>query len=226
MTLDRDIRSAIVVPGIAGGAPVGAERLALYTPDGSAVNVLYEGPSPSVSTAAALAALETVDGKEAYFQAASGKWHLRYDLANDRWDFVGGPSLLDRQDADIVTNAAANTYSDFTDAGPAVIAPLNGSYEVVVGCESEVPVVTTNHASFMNYRRATDAMPANDIDSARLQFSGAGNVGGFGTIISPPGIKTWNINDRIEAVYRDGSSAQVVTFRKRWMRMTPRYVST
>lgn len=53
MTLDRDVRSAIIVPGVEGGTPVGAEYLALYNPDGSPVDARPEGPEGPIGPAGA-----------------------------------------------------------------------------------------------------------------------------------------------------------------------------
>lgn len=211
------------------GASIVSNRLILALRDGSTIDAgsVVATTPPLVSTPAALAALETFDGREAYYTAASGlRWHLRYDTGLDRWDVISGPPLVARNDGDISTTNAQNTYLDMTDAGPSITLPLNGNYEVYVGCEIEIPVVATDHAGFMNFRRSTDAVPLTDIDSARLQARGAGNTGAIGTVISPPTVKAYNANDLIEAVYRDGSALNSVTFRKRWMRITPKQVST
>jgi hypothetical protein len=81
-----------------------------------------------------------VDGAECYFvaDAANGcLWHLRYDAASAKWEFLGGSPLRSLQSAG---NSNLNQPSDTADAtGPSLVIPLAGDYDCELSARCDGP---------------------------------------------------------------------------------------
>lgn len=73
-----------------------------------------------------------VDGEEVYWQPGPGgyHWHLRRNAGGNRWDFLGGPPLMDQEAAQVATTSTG--YSNL-DTGLSITVPHRGYYIVAVG---------------------------------------------------------------------------------------------
>jgi hypothetical protein len=125
-----------------GGGGTAEVAIATGTPSGSEVLwVDTDEPGVSLSDWAKPSLVTSLpstpyDGQEIYFVASAANgiiWHLRYRAAAVglyKWEYVGGPPLVDE-----VVNAApeptsSTTYTDLTTPGPVLTVPLAGEYDV------------------------------------------------------------------------------------------------
>lgn len=210
-----------IVNGIIVGASVVSNHLILEREDGSTIDagsVLASSP-PLVDTPAELAALELGDGIEAYYEVSTSiRWHLRYDLANDRWNKVGGPPILSNVDASEATSSGGIGDQNLTTLGPSITPPLIGSYLVQVG--GRVTLGAASLRAFHSY--AIGASSALQSDAGEVQ----GASGETLSYTSPVKRKALILTDVLVSKYRDNSGSASATFADRWMRIDPEFVTT
>lgn len=111
-----------------------------------------------VVTVAAFAALTPEDGDEVYLEVDSTNgiyWHLRYRSASGssyKWEFLGGPALASAIATSETT--ASTSYVDLSTAGPSVVAPRAGEYEIVLGALIRVNTGNASNGQYAGYAAA------------------------------------------------------------------------
>jgi hypothetical protein len=157
-----------------------------------------------------------IDQQECVLVADSAngvKYHLRYraaSLSAAKWEVIGGPPLI----AAINTSESINnaTYGDLATAGPSILPPAAGDYDVSLG--ANILSGTADHGTMSI---ALGATPASDNDGVRVtQFS---VNPGLPVARSLPA-KALAAGATIRAKYRTGG-AQTATFSNRWLRVMP-----
>ena len=102
--------------------------------------VLSNGDSSSGSYPPKVTTLPAspTDGNEVYFVVEDGLWHLRYEASTERWNFLGGPSLWNRQPATVIEEGSPYDVWKDVDNPPAITIPLFGEY--LIGHEGEMSI--------------------------------------------------------------------------------------
>lgn len=156
-----------------------------------------------------------MDGQECFFDTGVDGvvWHLKYSTTSGKWHFIGGASLFDNiNTTETRTNAA---YGTLTTSGPNVNLPLAGDYHVEIGCEINGTAATW--LGKMSYQIGATA--AADADRVIEYDSGAYGGASVQRAIRKAGLGAVQLSARYAT---DGAT---VSFRNRWMRVTPIQVS-
>lgn len=175
------------------------------------------GPAPLVTAMPATG--RRFDGMIVHYvaESASGKiWTFRYRAAGSAtypWEFVGGSPLYEESSGSSTTASAA--YADLAaGAGPNLVNPLAGDYELDFGCFSTGTTATA-------------------IQFMALKFGAAAAADADGISLQPPGVAYFcsgqpsrkiertiaTASTTVEAKYK--TNAGTATFEKRWMSMRP-----
>lgn len=83
--------------------------------------------------------------------APTFQWRFRYNAGSgntDKWEFVGGAPRRGT-DVDTDQNTTSTSYAALATAGPSVIVPLAGVYDVMLGARINQGV--SNQTSYMSY---------------------------------------------------------------------------
>ena len=207
------------------GASIVSNELILELEDGSTIDAgsVVATTPPVVTTKAALAALETFNGREAYyeFDSANGKrWHLVYDLPNDRWTVVGGPPLLTNANSDVGSPGTGTAYG--VTGSMTVTCPLAGSYMVQIGGDarqtngSGLPIV-----GYQSYQ--VGATAPSDADAA-MSYHTVVNI--IQTVVSPIREKVVASGTVIDEARKDNNASFGITLSNRFLYAMPTYVTT
>jgi hypothetical protein len=140
LTADRML--AIEAASIVDGDVVG-DDLFLIKQDGTPINVGSvrgaagpigpPGPAAVPPLVTVLPALPS-NGQEVYLDASGGagalrnvRWHLRYNGATSKWDYLGGPPL--RAEVNVAQLLpTASVWTDLGTVGPSLLVPVAGTY--------------------------------------------------------------------------------------------------
>lgn len=165
------------------------------------------GPAPPSGTV--LPASPTDGQLFVYTVAAGTAWLLRWRTAISRWEFLGGPPLAAVVETSETT--ASTTFADLATAGPTVIAPLAGDYNITVEARAG-----STAASEQLMGPNVDGVNPTDAASARWGSPTANNQW-FGrqrrTVVN------LGANATVKAVYR--TTAGTATFDRRRIEITP-----
>lgn len=156
------------------------------------------------------------DSDEIYFIADSSNgvlWHLRYNAGSGssyKWESVGSPPLISSVATDESTASA--TYAALATAGPSVVLPLAGDYEISLGryCWN----TSINAGCFMSYD--IGGTGAVDADTAYHENPTTAGV----TVVSVfTQVKTGLTAVTLTSKYR--VTAGTGHFKNRWIRALP-----
>lgn len=141
-----------------------------------------QGVERSLTPFPVVAALPTVptDGQVIYYLADSTNgvvWTLKYRAASAsayKWEFVGGGPLYGEVETDQATASAA--YVALATAGPSVVLPLAGDYEVTLGMNGYNTNAAAQQLTMSYDIGGTGAVDADAIEAFLAPGSGAGRA--------------------------------------------------
>ena len=172
------------------------------------VQKLHDALWPPLLTSLPTTAVDTDEIRFLADAAAGVVWHLKYDAATARWRYLGGPPLF----AEIATSesSTSGTYAALATAGPSIVLPLAGDYDVEIGCR----VLSTTNAAEAHMSYDIGATAASDADHVMQRQPDGVNSAVFTG--SRKRRKTGLAAVTLTAKYRGTS-----TFANRWMSATP-----
>ncbi len=142
--------------------------------------------------------------------APTYSWHLRYNSTLAKWEYIGGRPAFSAVDTSEST--ASTTYVALATAGPSIVLPVAGDYDVQIGCCTR-DAVSNNVFGYMSYD--VGATGASDSDSI---FNGSPTTGSYITS-SNHRRKTGIGAVTLTAKYKVITAA--IYFQARWMSVTP-----
>lgn len=158
-----------------------------------------------------------VDGQECNYVAdatAGVIWHLVYRSASGKWHYVGGPPLYSEiAGADATTSGV---YVALGTAGPSLVIPLTGDYDVEVGSRAYA-VSAALGAAFHSYDIGGTA--ASDNDALLEGPAASGGAAAGSRLRRKTGLAA---GATLVSKYRTNSNIQ---WDNRWMRVLPVKVS-
>lgn len=150
-------------------------------------------------------------------------WRFKYNAGSAssyKWEFVGGPPLVSYVATAQSTTSTA--YAALGTAGPLLILPFAGDYDVSVGATIAAPLSSAiGSESLMSYDIGGTGASDSDSVEATAAVNSATAVGHSLTF---PQRKTGLTAVTLTAKYKS-SSGGTSFFSKRWMAVTPARVS-
>lgn len=156
------------------------------------------------------------DGDEWLLPVGNGVlWRFRYNAGSAssyKWEFIGGSPLA----ATVLTseNTSSTTFVDLPlGAGPSVTVPREGEYFVKHGMDGQN--TTVNTWATASVRFGSTAPIATD------QVTVGGQAVIEAAVSRELPIKTLTLNDVVKQQYQRGGTGPTVTFKERWLSMSP-----
>lgn len=192
-----------------------------YSPEFEAIRIdtLFGALAPVGGSAAPLVTTlpaSPVDGQECILcdslSAPTYTWHLKYVAAkaSNKWVFVGGAPL--RAEVTTLETTASTTYVALATAGPALVIPVAGIYDIGVGFVSQ-----TAKSSFMSYD--IGATGAVDADAVTNGIAGTADSGGAWTRFATKTLAAVTLTAKYKA-----TTPNTCGWQYRWMQATPRAI--
>jgi hypothetical protein len=135
-------------------------------------------------------------------------WRLRFNSTLAMWEYIGGRAAF--SEVTTAETTSSSTYVALATAGPSIVLPVAGDYEVTIGAHMEISAQSAPRMSYdIGGTGAVDADAIGgqmDAGSRRYAYSKTRVKVGLGAVT-------------LTAKYR--TSANTGTFLDRWMRVTP-----
>jgi len=116
------------------------------------------------------------DGDEVYFVVEDGLWHLRYEASTERWNFLGGSQLWNRQPNLVIDEGSPYDVWKDVDNPPALTIPLFGEY--LIGHEGEMSITQGQGA----WAEVAVEVDGTVITHANVQATSTGDYGTNGAV--------------------------------------------
>jgi len=144
-------------------------------------------------------------------------WEFTFNAAAegpDKWEFVGGSPFVVEVDSDEMLLPTTTTYAALSTAGPSIVFPLSGDYQVEAGFRGYPWGV--NQTLYMGYDIGSQAAS----DATATVMDAVANLGSS-TVARTRIVNDADVGSSLVAKYRHSSSSGAANFSRRTLSILP-----
>jgi len=150
----------------------------------------------AIPTTSATLPTGTYNGQDFYYQLGSGGgvWHFKYNTSSAKWDFAGGAALYSVVDTG--ETSASTTYAALATAGPSIVLPFAGDYDVHLGSYQRTNTINTS--SLMSFD--VGGTGAIDADSTTYDTDAVSNGAQVSTVRRKTGLTAVTLTAKYKVI--------------------------